>query len=53
MATADKPGNLLIALEPETASLNCRQLRLDQLVPRTTDVDSGERLLLDSSGEGS
>ena len=33
IASADSPDNLLIALEPEAASIYVRQLRLSQLVP--------------------
>lgn len=33
MASPDHPEQLLIALEPEAASIYCRKLRLNQLVP--------------------
>ena len=33
IASADSPDNLLIALEPEAASIYVRHLRLSQLVP--------------------
>ena len=29
----DDPDRLLLALEPEAASINCRKLRMNQLVP--------------------
>ena len=33
MASDDNPDQLLIALEPEAASIYCRRLRMHQLVP--------------------
>ena len=33
IASPDYPDQLLIALEPEAASIYCRRLRLHQLVP--------------------
>lgn len=33
MASDDQPEQLLIALEPEAASIYCRKLRLHQLMP--------------------
>ncbi|XP_054721285.1 uncharacterized protein LOC129231062 [Uloborus diversus] len=36
IATAEYPDQLLIALEPEAASIYCRRMRLHQLVPEET-----------------
>ena len=33
LASADHPEQLVIALEPEAASIYCRRLRMSQLVP--------------------
>ena len=33
MGSPDHPDQLLIALEPEAASIYCRRLKLNQLVP--------------------
>ncbi|KAI1287507.1 Heat shock 70 kDa protein 12A [Halotydeus destructor] len=37
LASPDNPDQLLIALEPEAASVYCRKLRLNQLVPEYKD----------------
>lgn len=36
IASSDFPDQLLIALEPEAASIYCRKMRLHQLVPEET-----------------
>ena len=33
IGSEDDPDHLLLALEPEAASINCRKLRMNQLVP--------------------
>ena len=33
IASPEDPDSLLLALEPEAASINCRKLRMNQLVP--------------------
>lgn len=43
IASADNPGQLLIALEPEAASIYVRKLRLYQLVPEPPYVSQPRR----------
>jgi len=49
MASAQSPEQLIIALEPEAASIYVRQLRMSQLAPQHP---VGRRALLSSSSGG-
>ena len=49
MASAQSPEQLIIALEPEAASIYVRQLRMSQLAPQHP---VGRRALLSSSSSG-
>ena len=40
IVSPDRPGQLLIALEPEAASIHCQRLRLFHVVPSATGEDS-------------
>ena len=62
IGSRETPGQVMIALEPEAASVYCRKLKMNQLVPERPrfalrhmqqDTDSSENaLVLDDSGTG-
>ena len=62
IGSEDQPEHLLLALEPEAASINCRKLRMNQLVPErpksifiTKDNDNMSQnsdFVLEDSGTG-